>query len=79
MTYPARQHLRVARLRLREAGGPAALLRPRDLLAWEPEQWALLIDLARRAHLARLAEAAADPIRIFREAYRRSVRRGLFL
>ncbi len=75
----AKHHLFVARLRLREAGVPATLLRPRDLLAWEPEQWAMLIDLARRRHLARVAEVAADPVRRFREAYRRRVPRELFL
>lgn len=35
MTHTAiRNYLRVARTRLREAGVPATLLRPADLLAW---------------------------------------------
>ncbi len=58
-------HLAVARLRLQEAGVPPSLLRPADLLAWEPEQWATLIKLAR------LTELPPSPGRIFREAYRR--------
>ncbi len=65
-------HLRVARTRLSEAGVPPQLLSARDLLAYDVDQWATLIALARRTHLARLAEVAADPVRRFREAYRRS-------
>jgi hypothetical protein len=68
--------LTVARLRVREAGVPATVLLPRDLLAWEPAQWALLIDLARRRHLARLARAVADPVKKFVEAYQRARREG---
>ncbi len=70
MTHTARNHLRVARTRLSEAGVPPQLLSARDLLAWEPAQWATLIDQARRRHLARVAEVAADPTRIFKEAYK---------
>ncbi len=60
-----RHHLSVARLRLQEAGVPPDVLRPADLLAWEPEQWATLIKLAR------LAEPPPRTGRIFTEAYRR--------
>jgi len=42
MPYSIRhQQLRVARTRLHEAGVPESQLRPADLLAWAPEQWAL--------------------------------------
>jgi hypothetical protein len=64
-----RNHLSVACLRLREAGVPPAVLRPRDLVAFEPEQWGLMIKLARFAEEAHSAEAAANPVRRFREAY----------
>ncbi len=66
-----RNHLRVARVRLQEAGVPPTALRPADLLAFKPEQWGLMIKLARCAHLARLAEAARNPVRRFVEVYRR--------
>lgn len=69
MTRTATQnHLRVARTRLREAGVPATMLRPADLLAWRIDQWPLLISHA--ARLARLAELTVNPVQVFREAYK---------
>ncbi len=68
MTYSARQHLRVAGQRLKEAGVPPHLLRARDLLAWRIDQWPVLI--AQAARLARLAELTVNPVQVFREAYK---------
>ncbi len=67
----ARHRRVVARMRLREAHVPRSALRPEDLATFPSYQWATLIHLARRVQLARLAEAARNPVQRFVEAYRK--------